>query len=143
MAPSILHPPVQLSPAAALALSQQAPAILRSSRSTVSSSPLNTLLSGSEKPEQWLQYENLILSCLRTGDDKAAQACLRRLVARFGEDNERVQALRGLVKEAEAQNNGALEEVLKEYNQILSENDANIVRPPPSPFFAAYQAISS
>ncbi|KAK4039441.1 hypothetical protein C8A01DRAFT_16585 [Parachaetomium inaequale] len=126
MAPSILHPPVQLSPAAALALSQQAPAILRSSPSTVSSSPLNTLLSGSEKPEQWLQYENLILSCLRTGDDQAAHACLRRLVARFGNDNERVQALRGLVKEAEAPDNGALENVLKEYNQILGENDANI-----------------
>ncbi|KAK3299184.1 uncharacterized protein B0H64DRAFT_317765 [Chaetomium fimeti] len=126
MAPPILHSPVQLSPAAALALSQQAPAFLRSSSSTVSSSPLSTLLSGPEKSEQWLQYENLIVSCLRTGDDQAAHQCLRRLVARFGDDNERVQALRGLVKEAEAQGNGALEEVLKEYNQILDENDTNI-----------------
>lgn len=68
------------------------------------------------------------MSCLRTGDDQAAHQCLKRLVARFGNDNERVQALSGLVKEAEAQNNGELEEVLKEYNQILGENGTNIVR---------------
>ncbi|EAQ90710.1 hypothetical protein CHGG_02645 [Chaetomium globosum CBS 148.51] len=126
MAPPILNSPIQLSPAAALALSQQTPAFLRSSPSTVSSSPLSTLFSGPEKSEQWLQYENLIVSCLRTGDDQAAHQCLQRLVARFGDDNERVQAIRGLVKEAEAQGNGALEEVLNEYNQILNENDANI-----------------
>ncbi|KAL2190966.1 protein prenylyltransferase [Thermothelomyces heterothallicus CBS 203.75] len=126
MSSTVLQTPVQLSPAAALALSQQAPAILRSSPSTASSSPFSTLLSGSEKPEQWLQYENLILACLRTGDDQAAHACLNRLVARFGDDNERVQALRGLVKEAEAKNDGALEDVLKEYDQMLSENDTNI-----------------
>lgn len=128
MAPPLLYPPVQLPPAAALALSQQAPAVLKSSPSTVSSSPLNSLLSGSEKSEQWIQYENLVMSCLRTGDDQAAHQCLKRLVARFGNDNERVQALSGLVKEAEAQNNGELEEVLKEYNQILGENGTNIVR---------------
>lgn len=130
MSSTVLQPPVQLSPAAALALSQQAPAILRSSPSAASSSPFSTLLSGSEKPEQWLQYENLILACLRTGDDQAAHACLSRLAARFGDDNERVQALRGLVKEAEAKNTGELENVLKEYDQILNENNTNIVRPP-------------
>ena len=135
MAPSVLYPPSQLSPAGALALSQQAPAILRSSASTVSSSPLISLLKGSEKSDLWLQYENLILSCLRTGDDLAANACLRRLANRFGNDNERVQALKGLVKEAEAKNNGELEAVLNEYNQILGDNETNIVRPrfpPPS-----------
>ncbi|KAK4154583.1 hypothetical protein C8A00DRAFT_14277 [Chaetomidium leptoderma] len=126
MASSVLYPPTQRSPAGALALSQQAPAILRSSPSTVSSSPLNALLSGSEKSEMWLQYENLILSCLRTGDDQAAHQCLKRLVARFGTDNERVQALMGLVKEAEANNNGELEDVLKGYGEILSENDTNV-----------------
>ncbi len=133
MAPSILYPPSQLSPAGALALSQQAPAILRSSASTVSASTLTTLLTGSEKAELWLQYENLILSCLRTGDDLAANACLKRLTTRFGSDNERVQALGGLVKEAEAKNNGELEAVLKEYDQILGDNETNIVRPRPSP----------
>ena len=133
MAPSVLYPPSQLSPAGALALSQQAPAILRSSASTVSSSPLVSLLKGSEKSDLWLQYENLILSCLRTGDDLAANACLRRLANRFGNDNERVQALKGLVKEAEAKNNGELEAVLNEYNQILGDNETNIVRPRPPP----------
>jgi hypothetical protein len=86
------------------------------------------LFAGSEKSELWLQYENLILSCLRTGDEHAARRCLQRLVARFGEDNERVQALRGLVKEAEAKSNSDLEGILKEYDQILGENDTNIVR---------------
>lgn len=37
-----------------------------------------------------------------------------------------MMALRGLVKEAEAQNNGELEKVLKEYDEILSGNDTNI-----------------
>jgi hypothetical protein len=97
MAPSVLSPPSQLSPAGALALSQQAPAILRGSAATVSSSPLNTLLAPAENSELWLQYENLIQSCLRTGDDLAAHACLKRLTNRFGDRNERVQALRGLV----------------------------------------------
>lgn len=127
MAPSLLHPPTQLPPASALALSQQAPAVLRSSPASVSSSPLSALFSAPEKPELWIKYENLILSCLRTGDDQSAHQCLERLVARFGADNERVQALRGLVKEAEAADNSALEDVLKEYEQILSENDTNIV----------------
>ncbi|GAB1314070.1 Inositol phosphatase SIW14 [Madurella fahalii] len=126
MAPTVLYPPTQLPPASALALSQQAPLILRSSPATVSSSPFSALFSAPEKPELWMKYENLILSCLRTGDDQAAHQCLERLITRFGDGNERVQALRGLVKEAEAQNNGALEDVLKEYDQILAENDTNI-----------------
>ncbi|KAK4104040.1 TPR-like protein [Parathielavia hyrcaniae] len=126
MAPSALQPPTRLTPTAALALSQQAPAILRRSVSTAYPPPLNKLLSGSETSDKWLQYENLIQSCLRTGDDQAAHACLKRLTVRFGDHNERVQALRGLVKEAEARNNGELEEVLKEYNQILSGNGTNI-----------------
>jgi ER membrane protein complex subunit 2 len=128
MAPSLLHPPSQLSPASALQLSQQAPAVLQSSPSTVSSSPFTAFLSSSETPDLWIKYENLLLSCLRTGDEPAAHKCLERLVARFGDDNERVMALKGLLKEADAQNNGALERVLKEYDQILSDNDTNIVR---------------
>ncbi|KAK3373780.1 hypothetical protein B0T24DRAFT_274470 [Lasiosphaeria ovina] len=126
MAPSLLHPPSQLSPAAALELSQQAPALLQSSPSTVSSSPLGAIFSASESPELWIKYENLLLSCLRTGDDLAAQQCLERLAARFGEDNERIMAFRGLVKEADAQHPGKLEAVLKDYEEILKENDTNI-----------------
>ncbi|EGS17348.1 uncharacterized protein CTHT_0066700 [Thermochaetoides thermophila DSM 1495] len=117
MAP-LLFPPSQLSPAEALALSKKAPTVLNS-RTT-------NLLSGTEKPEVWVQYENLVISCLRTGDDTAARKCLERLTERFGPANERVQALQGLYKEATAANTKELEEVLKEYEDILAENDTNI-----------------
>lgn len=129
MAPSLLHPPSHLSPAAALQLSQQAPLVLQSSPAIVSSSPLTSLFTAPESRDLWLKYENLLLSCLRTGDEQAAHQCLDRLVARFGETNERVLALKGLVKEAEASNTGELEAVLKEYDSILAENGTNIVRP--------------
>ena len=127
MAPSLLHPPSHLSPAAALQLSQQAPFVLQNSPATVSSAPLASLFSTPESPNLWLKYENLLLSCLRTGDEHAAHQCLDRLVARFGANNERVMALRGLIKEADASNTGALEEVLNEYDSILAENGTNIV----------------
>jgi len=115
MTPSLLHPPGQLSPADALSLSQQAPALLQTSIS-----------SSSETAELWLKYENLLQSCLRTGDESAARQCLERLVARFGEDNERVMALKGLVKEADARNDADLDRILNEYDQILKDNDTNI-----------------
>jgi len=127
MAPSLLHPPSHLSPAAALQLSQQAPFVLQSSPATVSSAPLTALFSASETPDLWLKYENLLLSCLRTGDEHAAHQCLDRLVARFGENNERVQALKGLVREADATNNADLEKILRDYDNILAENGTNIV----------------
>lgn len=139
MAPSVFYPPSQLSPASALALSQQAPAVLRSSPAS------RALFSAPEKPELWIQYESLIISCLRTGDEDAANECLRRLLARFGPENERVQALNGLIKEAEASNNGELDDVLKEYNELLSENETNIVRcrPFPSPSHAAIEQCAT
>lgn len=74
-----------------------------------------------------MTYENLLLSCLRIGDKTSAHECLARLVRRFGDDNERIMAFTGLVKEAEAPDNAALEKVLKEYDDILAENDTNIV----------------
>jgi hypothetical protein len=89
---------------------------------------LASAFSASESPELWLKYENLLLSCLRTGDEQAAHQCLDRLVARFGGNNERVLALKGLVKEADASSNAELEKVLKEYDEILAENGTNIVR---------------
>ena len=68
-----------------------------------------------------------MLSCLRTGDDRSAHECVERLAARFGDDNERVMAFKGLLKEAAAENNGALEQVLKEYDAMLSADNTNIV----------------
>ncbi|KAK2602355.1 hypothetical protein N8I77_008897 [Diaporthe amygdali] len=126
MAPSLLHPPSHLSPAQALELSQRAPAILQSSPRTISSSPLVSLFSSPENTELWITVENLLLSCLRTGDEQAAHECLERLILRFGDDNERIMAFKGILKEAEASDNAALEKVLKEYDEILSKSETNI-----------------
>lgn len=75
----------------------------------------------------WITYENLLLSCLRTGDEESAQECIERLVKRFGPDNERISAFRGLVREAKATNDAELEAILKDYDEILAENNTNIV----------------
>ena len=80
-----------------------------------------------ESTETWLVYEKLLLSCLRTGDDKAAHVCLETLVDRFGTSNERVMGLRGLYQEAIAKDTYALERILKEYNEILLEDPVNTV----------------
>ena len=73
-------------------------------------------------------YEQLFLSCLRTGDDKSAHLCLERLIDRFGASNERVMGLRGLYQEAVADDDAALEKVLTEYEDALAEDPINTVR---------------
>jgi ER membrane protein complex subunit 2 len=128
MAPSLLRPQGQFSPADALQLAKQAPAILKNNPKAFSSSPLSSLFSASETTELWIIYENLLLSCLRVGDVKSAHQCLERLVLRFGGDNQRVMAFGGLIKEAEASHNDELGEVLKEYEAILADDSTNIVR---------------
>lgn len=75
-------------------------------------------------------YEKLLLSCLRTGDDKAAHICLEKLINRFGATNERVMGLRGLYQEAVAQDDSALQKVLEEYSTVLAEDPTNTVRLP-------------
>lgn len=127
MAPSLTRPQGHLSPADTMHLAQQAPTILRNNPKAVSASPLSSLFSAPETADLWVIYENLLLSCLRTGDEEAAIECLARLVKRFGTNNERIMALQGLVKEATAENGEALRKVLKEYEDILEENAANIV----------------
>lgn len=127
MAPSLTQPQGSLSPADALQLAQQAPTILRNNPKTVSASPLSLLFSAPETADLWTIYENLLLSCLRTGDDEAAYDCLDRLIRRFGADNERIMAFEGLLKEATAETDGKLQVVLKEYEEILKDNAANIV----------------
>ncbi|KAI0885254.1 tetratricopeptide [Annulohypoxylon maeteangense] len=126
MSSSLLHPPSHLPPATALQHSQQAPTILGNSTGAISSSLIQSLLSAPETPELWITYENLLLSCLRTGDDESAHQCLGRLVNRFGDDNERIMALKGILKEADADDSATLDAVLKEYNQILEDNPTNI-----------------
>jgi len=67
-----------------------------------------------------------MLSCLRTGDEQFASLCLERLTERFGSDNERVMALRGLFQEAIADDDAALKQVLKEYDNILAKDPSNM-----------------
>lgn len=67
-----------------------------------------------------------MLSCLRTGDEQSAHLCLERLTARFGAENERLMALRGLFQEATAGDDAALKQVLEEYEAILEKDSSNI-----------------
>lgn len=127
MAPSLLHPPGDLSPAEAYNLYKKAPSALRDSPESISASPLLSLLSAPETPELWIKYENLLQLCLRAEDDVAAHRFLERLVKRFGDDNERMMAWKGLIKEATAKNNAELDAVLKEYDSILAAEPNNIV----------------
>jgi hypothetical protein len=110
-----------------LALSRQAPQYLEKQPdvSVLASVPF---LSTPESPELWMMYEQLLLSCLRTGDEKSAHLCLERLTARFGASNERVMGLTGLCQEAVAENDAALERVLEEYNAILSDDPTVVVK---------------
>jgi len=126
MSSSLLHPPAHLPPSVALQLSQQAPAILRSTPISISPYSLTSLWSAAETPELWTTYENLMLSCLRTGDEQSAHWCLERLTKRFGADNERLIALRGLFQEAIATDDAALKQVLEEYERILTEDPSNM-----------------
>lgn len=126
MASSLLHPPAHLAPATALQLSQQAPALLQTAPSSISSYSVSSLWSAAETPELWTVYENLMLSCLRTGDEESAHLCLERLTARFGTDNEKLMALRGLFQEAVAQDDAALRQVLDQYENILKNDPSNM-----------------
>jgi len=126
MTSSLLHPPAHLPPHVAVQLSQQAPALLQSTSSSIGSYSLSSLWSTAESPELWTTYENLMLSCLRTGDEQSAGRCLERLTNRFGSDNERVMALRGVFQEAIAADDNSLRQVLKEYENILAKDPSNM-----------------
>ena len=80
-----------------------------------------------EAEEIWTKLEKSFIACLLVGDDKAAYRCLDRLINRFGAEDERVIGLQGLYKESVAQDQSEIEEVLKDYNNILTENPANLV----------------
>jgi hypothetical protein len=68
-----------------------------------------------------------MISCLRTGDEQSAHLCLQRLTERFGAENERVMAFRGMFQEAVAEDDAALKKVLEEYEKILSDDPSNMV----------------
>ncbi|KAF3919388.1 hypothetical protein ABW21_db0206334 [Orbilia brochopaga] len=100
------------SPAESLSLSQLAPSILN--------------LTISDTPEQWSLYESLLLSALRTGDDTSALLVLQRLSDRFGNTNARIMALQGMYDEAIATNHAQLEQVLKNYDEVIKDDPTNV-----------------
>jgi hypothetical protein len=113
----------------ALSLSQQATQYLQKHTSTGTSTIPIPFIYHPESTDVWLMYEKLLLSCLRTGDDKAAHLCLEKLIDRFGATNERVMGLRGLYQEAVAKDDAALERILKEYDEVLAGDPVNTVCP--------------
>ncbi|KJX92052.1 hypothetical protein TI39_contig5938g00001, partial [Zymoseptoria brevis] len=119
---TLLTPPTSSTPTHTLHLSQLAPTIASASSSTLPY-PLS-LLSTSETQEKWLTLENLLLATLRTGDNTTAYLCLETLRDRFGAENERVTALRGLYAEAMASDQSELDDVMTHYEEILKEDPA-------------------
>ena len=111
----------------ALELAQKAPQYLEQQTTgrILDSIPI---IPSTESTDLWMTYEKLILSCLRTGDEKSAHLCLERLIKRFGASNERVMGLRGLYQEAVATNFTELGAVLHEYESLLQEDATNTVR---------------
>ncbi len=122
-------PPLRQANSEALSLSQETGPYLQKHATTGTSIVPIPLISYPESTETWLMYEKLLLSCLRTGDDKAAHLCLEKLIERFGATNKRIMGLRGLYQEAVADNDAALERILKEYGEVLAEDPVNTVRP--------------
>lgn len=113
---------VHIPPSLALQISRQAPNVLRN---TTPVKFLDFLISN-ESSDLWFTYEGLILTCLRTGDEKSAHTSLQRLIDRFGADNERVMALAGLYKEAVSRDDGELYSILEEYDSILLQDPTNM-----------------
>ncbi|KAJ8107118.1 hypothetical protein OPT61_g9084 [Boeremia exigua] len=122
---NLLSPPPSIPPQTALALSQKAPLILASPPTSSLPWPLSLLFSR-ETPESWAIHENLFLSALRTGDEKAAAQILSRLESRFGEHNERIIVLRGIYNESTARTTSDLEKVFEGYEKILREDPTNM-----------------
>ena len=121
---NLLTPPSSIPPPTALSLSQKAPIILSTSPTSSLPWPLSLLFSR-ESPESWTIHENLFLSALRTGDDKSARQVLDRMTTRFGANNERIIALRGIYEEALATTPAELETVFQGYETILKADPTN------------------
>lgn len=125
MTTDLLTPSSFLPPNEVLHISQRAPQYISSQSSSISLPYPLSLLTNTESQEKWQTYENLFLACLRTGDDESAGLCLDQLTARFSKQNERVQALQGLYKEATATNDEELAEILEQYEALLEETPTN------------------
>ncbi|KAL9593811.1 MAG: hypothetical protein Q9219_007372 [cf. Caloplaca sp. 3 TL-2023] len=116
--------PLRLSNSEALSKSQEAGKYIQRDVSATIFTSI-PFLSSQDSTELWTNYESLLYSCLRTGDDKAAHFCMEKLAGRFGKDDERIKGLRGLYQEAMAEDKPALLHVLHEYDAILAEDPTN------------------
>lgn len=123
MSADLVQPPPRITPSTALHLSQNAPTVLRQSSSLLSLPWPIALLTSNETQELWISNENLLITCLRTGDNKTAKKCLDTLEDRFGEQNERVMALRGMYEEAVAADQKALDKILHDYDAVVKDQD--------------------
>jgi hypothetical protein len=126
MSVDLVNPPPNISPKTALQISQKAPPFIESASRSLLPFPLS-LLSADDTAEKWTTYENLFVSCLRTGDDKSAHLILDKLIARFGDKNERVMAYQGMMAEANAETEQEAIKVLREYGELLEEDPSNLV----------------
>ncbi|KAL8872855.1 MAG: hypothetical protein Q9174_001586 [Haloplaca sp. 1 TL-2023] len=118
--------PLRLSHSEALSVSQHAGSYAQSRSSVVNVIQL-PFFAVPDSAELWNAHENLLLSCLRTGDDKTAHVLLEKLAGRFGANNERVIGLRGLYQEAMADDTSQLSQMLYGYDEVLSEDPTNAV----------------
>jgi tetratricopeptide (TPR) repeat protein len=125
MATSLLQAPTNATPEVTLNLKEHAPEFFKSQRNWGLPWPLNLLLN-SESQEKWQIYENILLACLRTGDNESAYLCLEELTDRFGVENDRVLALRALYKEATANTQQELATVMQQYQDMLKEDPSVI-----------------
>ena len=113
--------------AQALSMSQTAPQNLQRQTTSIQKASIFAGLINGESLDSWSKIENFLLSCLQTGDDKSALASLERLINRFGAENERVAALRGIYQEAVAEDDTALFKVLKDYETLMRDSPTNLV----------------
>ncbi|EXJ79083.1 hypothetical protein A1O3_08584 [Capronia epimyces CBS 606.96] len=112
-------------PAAVLRIAQKAPSVLAKASSVSTIFPAS-IFSSADSTELWQDVEQLLYACLRSGDDESAFLCVERLSDRFGADNERVMALRGLYQEAVAKDDAALRTILEDYTKVLQENPIHV-----------------
>lgn len=112
-------------PTSTLQVAQRAPSILTKSSSVSTTFPAS-MFNSADSTELWNDLEQLLYACLRTGDDKSAFLCVEKLSERFGANNERVMALRGLYQEATAPDEAAARTILQDYGKILNENPMNV-----------------
>ena len=120
-----------------LRMSQIAPQSLPKQPVGVHYATVFTGLVNGESVDKWSNHEQLILSCLQSGDDETALVGLERSINRFGPENENVAALRGIYKEAVAEDSKVLIQVLREYENILDKSPTNLV-----PIYAVICTVS-